>query len=118
MQINATTLVQICNFWITYFFLQKFIFKPIVTMLLQKEAFRKASRDDLKYKETALLQLQEKKLRQITDFRKQIAQTYQFTPHQVPEIPSGVIYQPNEEKISELTNTITDLLTEKVPHAF
>lgn len=118
MQVNATTLVQICNFWITYFFLQKIFFKPAITRLLQKEALKKALRDDLKYKETAILQLQEKKNRHVIDFKKLVEKNYRFSPHSVPDIPSGVTYLPTEEEICKLHDTIAETLTKKVPHAF
>lgn len=118
MQVNATTLIQILNFWITYFFLKNFFFKPIVRVLLQKDALRKALRDDLKYKETALYHLQEKKTRQTVDFKEQIKKNYQFQPFQPSDIPCSRAYQQTEEEINALTNATKELLIKKVPHAF
>lgn len=118
MQVNATTLIQILNFWITYFFLKKFLFKPIVRVLLQKDALRKALRDDLKYKETALFHLQEKKARQIVDFKELIKKNYQFEPFQLSDIPCSNTCQKTEEDINALTDATKELLIKKVPHAF
>lgn len=118
MQVNATTLIQILNFWITYFFLKKFFFKPIVRVLLQKDALRKALRDDLKYKETALFHLQEKKTRQTVDFKDQIKKNYQFEPFQPSDIPCSTAYHQTEEELNALTDATKELLIKKVPHAF
>ncbi len=118
MQVNATTLIQILNFWITYFFLKKFFFRPIIRVLLQKDALRKALRDDLRYKEKALFHLQEKKNRQTVDFKEQIKKNYQFQPFQPSDIPCNPTHLQTDEEIKRLTNATKELLIKKVPHAF
>lgn len=87
-------------------------------MLLQKEAIKKALRDDLKYKETAIIQLQEKKSRQALDFKKQIMSLYQTHEHTLANVPQNITYQPEEKEIVTMKDTLKKFLTEKVPHAF
>ncbi len=118
MQVNATTLVQICNFWITYHFLKRILFKPMVAKLSQKKALRKALRDDLKYKETALRQLQEKKNRQFEDFKVRIEKSYQAAPPESPEFPQGVSVLITKDCLSKATLKMTDFLIRKGPDAF
>ncbi len=51
MEINITLVVQIINFWITYFFLTRLLLKPMVVMLKVRDLARIKMDDALKERE-------------------------------------------------------------------
>lgn len=118
MNINLTCIIQIANFWATYFILHKFLFKPIVHHLHQKEYAKNTLLEKLKIKEKKLLVLQEKKSSLLFDFRKHLQATYASPIFHPQFLVSDVSYTKNPEEIKMLVNSSKNLLVKKVADAY
>jgi hypothetical protein len=118
MQINATFLFQIVNFWISYVVLHKYLFKPMVQLITQKEAAKAFLKDGLKQKEAMLLHLQEDKKKNLEDFRFYIKSHYLFSSPRLEEIPVPSMYQKNRQEIDSLTSACRDVIIAEANDAY
>lgn len=118
MQINATFIIQIVNFWIMYVVLHKIILKPSVKLIASKMAAKKTMIDALKDKELLLLRLQDEKKKHLSDFKTYMKTAYQLPTPQVHEIMERPACKPNPEELERLVKTTKDLLIEKAGHAY
>jgi hypothetical protein len=90
IEINATFIVQIINFWITFWFLNKFLLKPVYLLIQRKLIARNNFLEKLATKEQQLLGLQSQKKELLDSFRLHVKQTYKIDTTQtdiaLPEI--------------------------------
>jgi len=110
MEINATIVVQAFNFFIVYWMLRRFLFKPIVTIIEHEDA-----------QESAMLSIidQQQKSLEIQEKERQrhwyICQEY-FTLHR-PQLPKKSLLDENDEitttKVAELSpNEIAHIIAD------
>lgn len=117
MKINITLVVQIINFWITYFFLTRLLFKPMVAMLKAREVAREKMKDALKEREFFLKERVEEKTRALVEFRRYLKRTYAVEAAAVPVNVPEVGYKKNQAEIDSITVTSKNYLIKKVPDA-
>jgi hypothetical protein len=118
MQINVTFIFQIINFWICYVVLHKFLFKPMVQLLNQKEAAKLFLKESLKQKEAALLQLQADKKKGLETFRIYLKNHYIFGSPRLEEVPSLCVYEKKQQEINALIAACKDVIIAEAPHAY
>lgn len=116
--INATVIVQAFNFGITYLFLKKILFKPIVQRIEQKEAAKKMLLDALKAKDVALLNLQNEKDENLEQFRASAKKFYAVDVDAEQEVPLAIAYKKNSEHQEDMVKKTKELLVKKVPYAY
>jgi hypothetical protein len=90
MDVNATLLVQVLNFGITYLFLKKFLFAPVVMRIYHKESTQKRLIERLKQRELNGLELQRQKKEQLYNFRQSIKQKYSVGEKEMP-VPDALV---------------------------
>lgn len=117
MNINATVFIQAFNFGLTYFFLKKILFKPIVERIQQKDAAKIMLQKTLKEKEQLLIHLKDEKIAQLQQFRMYLQKYYLIKKPDLKTIPAALSYQKNTTKLEQLSRQGTQLLVERVPHA-
>ncbi len=120
MDINATILVQACNFGITYLFLRKFLLKPVVGGIARKKNGLDVLIDSIKHRENKTSGLQDEKKRQLDAFRITLKQRYVFPGLQVRGGDSD--FKPELVFDADIKNRLMGeckaLLMMKVPDAF
>ena len=114
MNINATFLIQITNFWITYLFLHKLLFKPVVALLKQRAFAKNSMLEALKGKELTLVQLQEKKSQHLVAFRQQMHATYNTEISPLNYAPIEIEYHHDQQAIEALVNESKDLMIKRI----
>lgn len=118
MQINATVFVQAINFGITYLFLRKVLFKPVVQRIKQKETAKNMLLDKLKDKEMLLGRLQNEKTEKLERFRQSAKRFYTIDTATKQEMPAVMSYKKDPERQATIIATTKELLVKKVPHAY
>ncbi len=116
MQLNATFFAQVINFAIVYWFLNKFMFKPVLVFLQNKKEKENKLKSKLAKKEEWLLCLEETKQKELRDFQQKTAQQYEFAPVSTPEIPTQVAYKVDKKEAKKLIDLAKEILVERVPH--
>ena len=117
MQINATVIVQIINFWISYAMLHKLLFKPFVTLIEKKRDAKAMLVASLTSKEQAIITLQENKKQQLEDFKQYLKITYQEPHANLRDIPASATFSKHQDEIDQFTAYAKNLLIEKAPDA-
>ena len=118
MVINITFIIQIANFWVSYFMLDRLIFRPVVRMTNTKEAAQKLLVESLKDREHTLLKLQEEKQQNESTFKTYLKTRY-VTPHtHLEEIPPVTVAAKDHEAIMAMTTELRDLLVTKAADAY
>ena len=117
MQINCTFLIQIINFWATYFFLRKILLNPIIEVINRKKSAKDALNANLKQKEDFIHELISKKSHELADFAQQVQFKYKTPQITQAEINTDLIYVPDEKKIDELICSSKNLIIAKVSNA-
>ncbi len=118
MNINATVFIQAVNFGITYLFLKKVLFKPIVQRIEQKESAKEKMLGTIKNRETRLLDLQNEKTENLQTFRLNAKKFYDIDITCEQKVPAMINYKKDpelQEKIIEYTKA---RLVKMVPHAY
>jgi F0F1-type ATP synthase membrane subunit b/b' len=118
MQINATFLIQIVNFWISYAMLHKLLFKPFVQLIEKKQAAQTKMLNVIKSKEQTIVHLQDDKKKNLEEFRVHLKETYHFTQPQLQDVPATCAIEKEQEGIDSITAQMKQLLIQKAPHAF
>jgi len=113
MQINVTFLIQIANFWITYLFLHKLLFKPLVRTIAQKEAGKAMLLDGLKEKEGALVRLQEDKKQGLDEFKLYIRNKYEVKASELQTVPQEISYNIDYAALDDVIGQAQELLIKK-----
>lgn len=118
MHINATVFIQAINFGITYLFLRKILFKPVVQRIKQKEAAKTMLLGTLKDKEALLLNLQNEKAENLQTFRQNSKKLYTLDVICKQEIPATIAYKKDLVFQEQLIAQTREFLVKKVPHAY
>ena len=116
--INATVFVQAINFGITYLFLKKILFKPIVQRIEQKEAAKVMLLDALKAKDAFLLHLQNEKDENLEQFRNSAKKFYTVDVTAQQQLPVTIAYKKNSAHQEDMVIQTRELLVKKVPYAY
>ena len=78
MNINSTFLIQSINFLITYKFLKKFLFKPIIESLNKKEEDQKILNSEIESIKDYVFHLEKEKSKNLDIFRYSSKKNYPF----------------------------------------
>ncbi len=116
MLLNATCIVQIVNFIITYLVLRKVLLAPFVAIMHKKLAVERKRAAQLAEGEAAIGQLTTDKVVQLADFQQRINSTYQqpvITTPTLPELPTNLAVL---QATPQLVSKAAQLLIEKIPH--
>jgi hypothetical protein len=117
MMLNVTFVIQIINFWITYVVLHKFLFKPMVALLIQKERAKLQLVEGLKDKEHVLFGLQEDKGRVLEKFKLHVKQQYTINPLSEEEAPLVSVCQIRAEELTTLVCLTSEFLINRIESA-
>ena len=117
MQINMTLFLQVLNFWVTYWFLNKFMFKTVLLVLDQKKQKEDLIKKKISQKEKLLLQMERSSKKELDDFKTSMSVKYEV---EMPVLECAV-NEISDEKINKnesekIIQAATELLVERVPH--
>jgi hypothetical protein len=118
MAVNVTFIIQIANFWVSYFMLHKLIFSPVMRVLKNKETAQKLLRESLKDREHVLLRVQEEKKQIISDFKEHVRVRYAPISTQIKEIPLIKIESQKCDEIEAVTEKMCNILVTKANDAY
>lgn len=116
MQINLTFFIQIINFSITYWFLNKFMFNPVMIFLKQKKDKENNIKKEIKEKEEYLLKMEVKKGINLEKFREQIKEKYKFSTPKKPDISFKIDCVIDKNETKKLILQAKKILLKRVPH--
>lgn len=117
MHINATFIVQMINFALCSVVLSKFLLKPFMQAIQQKQAARQTLNTILDNKGHQEQELVQSKQDRLVSFRTHIKNAYQppvITPVQQPSFEEKPI---SEDYVQEMIQKATIAVIEKVSHA-
>ena len=116
MQLNATFIVQIVNFALSYVVLSKFLLRPFVQRIHQKQAARQALVNALKDKEAQLQQLGKDKQEHLKAFQSYVHTTYQPPMITLTQLPVFEEKPLDEHYVQDMIKKTSALVVKKVPH--
>lgn len=116
MEINITLFLQVINFLISYWFLNKFLFKPVFNFIRQKNLKEKRVVAIIDGKEQLLLGLEELKHENLIDFKKDLIERYRFVWKEEFSVPSEVKCDIEKSEFKSSIKRMKFLLLKKVPH--
>lgn len=116
MRINLTYFIQIINFLITYWFLNRFLFKPVILFIKNKKEKESKFNKRTEKKEHNLLDLEKKKHQDLVDFRVRMKKEYGIAPLKEIKVPSELTFKKDPKEIEELINVAKNILVKEVPH--
>lgn len=114
MNINATCLIQIINFWITYALLHKILLAPFAQRITRKKILVAKLVDGLKDKQQLLVQLHNEKKTNLDSFRIHLKKNYALQPVLLEKIPEEVSVNVNEKEIDCLVAAQKDLIVKRI----
>lgn len=117
MRVNVTFFVQIINFGISYFFLDKILFRSVVYFLQKREMLRQRLIRKIGEKECELDALYLQKTSDMLNFQAYVARKYRFTKFVPQEIPLQVKYQKDFRTLDLLVQRGSDLVLKEISHA-
>ena len=119
MHINATFLIQIINFIITYYVLNRFLFRPIIASLKRKHDNKTALTTSIEKEETNIIALEKEKYEAVISFQRNMKKKFPYISPIIEDKPVEVVSDV-EVKIDTkaLQKEVANFLIEKVPHAY
>ena len=120
MNINATVIIQAFNFFIVYWMLRLFLFKPVIA-LIEQEGAQEASLLDMIDQQKKSLAIQEKERQRIwllcqEYFAAHRPLTISFSFSDVTEDDLEQQKKPSVEMIAGMVTTLQAALEEKIKH--
>lgn len=116
MQINLTFFIQILNIAVSYWFLKKFMFKPVIEFLKARDEREVKIKNELQSKEQDLLKLERKRQEELGLFKLKVKKEASVVPEKEVLIPSQNPYAVDKQEIERLTEISKNILVRKVPH--
>ena len=116
MQLNFTFFLQIFNFGITYWFLNSFMFKPVMVFIKKRQKAENKIKKNIEKKEQTLLELEKEKNKELLDFKFEMNEKYKVVPVKEPKIPSKILCTIDKEEAEEITKIAKKILVERVPN--
>ena len=116
MQINLTLFVQVINFAITYWFLNKFMFRPVIAFLQEKRKKEAQTKKLIDKKEQELLAMKHKKENDLVEFKQEIKTKYEFEPFESEDIPVQVSCRIDKSEVDKITKMVKNKLVQRIPH--
>lgn len=116
MNINITLFFQVFNFLITYWFLNKFLFKPVLLFIKNKSFKKNEMLKSIEKKEYNLLHLQEEKHSNLFDFKQKIKDKYSVDKGQEAHVPELARVDLDSKVVDETLKEVKTLLIDRVPH--
>ncbi|MFA5075205.1 MAG: hypothetical protein WC436_03830 [Candidatus Babeliales bacterium] len=114
---NLTLLLQVLNFWITYWFLNRFMFKPVLLFLEQKKQKDLLLKSKIEKKENILLKIENKKIENFSVFKEKIFKKYKFKSPELEQISTNIQFKKvDKNEADKLIQVIKDILVKRVPH--
>ncbi len=116
MRINLTYCIQIINFLITYWFLKKFLFKPVLCFI--KDRKEKQAKFDARMlrKEHELLSLEKIKQQELANFKIRMKKEYGAAPLQELRLPFDLTLKKDDKDVLRLVDVAKKILVKRVPH--
>ena len=119
MHINATFLIQIINFLLTYTVLDKLLFKPALASIKEKKVKQKTLEASIQKEEEKLLELEKDKDDKIAAFQVRVQEQYPFiSPLHYKKAPELAQIEKEIIDTKVLQKQITEFLVKKVPHGY
>jgi hypothetical protein len=120
MNINATVIVQAFNFFIVYWMLRLFLFKPVIA-LIEQDSAQEASLLDMIDQQKKSLEIQERERQRIwllcqEYFIAHRPLTTSFSFSDATENDLGQQKQPSVEMIAGMVTGLQTALEEKIKH--
>jgi F0F1-type ATP synthase membrane subunit b/b' len=116
MQINLTFFIQILNVFVSYWFLKRFMFKPVVDFLKARDEKEKKTKNILNTKEQNLLELERKKQEELEHFQLLAKRESAVIEEKEIIIPVQSSCFVDKQEIERLTEISKNILVRKVPH--
>lgn len=116
MEVNATLLVQLANFFVTYAFLRRFFFREALESLRTRKERIELAQDMVKQKKENLLAEQKHIHAILTNFQNQFFTHYKLPVLQLPTTLVHISYRPDTAEIAKLVKKTTNFLVTQVPH--
>lgn len=116
MQFNITFFLQIFNFAITYWFLNRFMFKPVMFFIKKRDQEESMIKKNIKNKEKYLLKLERDKKEELIEFKVQMDQKY-FVPNiSEPDDFIEVSCHIDKQNVEKMIKVAEKILVERVPN--
>lgn len=116
MQLNFTFFLQIFNFGITYWFLNIFMFKPVLVYIKKRKKAENEIKKNIEKKEQTLLELEKEKNKELLDFKLEMNEKYKVVPVKEPIIPAKILCPVDKEEAKQITKIAKKILVERVPN--
>ena len=118
MYINITLIIQLINFGITYWFLNKLLFVPFIAKITHKNKTEKSLLEIVSLETKNFEKLQIKKKQELIQFQDHVKDSYQTEP--IPEISVETTMKElsDKQQIKNLSSRIEDMIVEKVVHEY
>lgn len=116
MQFNITFFLQIFNFAITYWFLNKFMFKPVLFFIQKRKKKENKIKQNLEKKELNLINLENNKKEELHNFKFRMKEKYQTKSVKEPNIPSEIKGKIDRKNAPEIIKKATKILVKRIPH--
>jgi F0F1-type ATP synthase membrane subunit b/b' len=125
MHINATFLIQIINFVVTYYILNRFLFKPIIASIKRKHEKEIGLKKSIKKEENKIVTLEKEKHEVVLSFQRNMKKKFPYISPIIQDKPVDVEAEKafallTQEKIDKKTlqKEVTKFLIERVPHEY
>ncbi|MFH1461330.1 MAG: ATP synthase F0 subunit B [bacterium] len=116
MQFNITFFLQIFNFAVTYWFLNKFMFRPVISFIKRRQQEENKIKKNIENKEKDLLKLEREKKEELTEFKVKMEQKY-FVPNLLePDISIEVSSHVDKQNVEKMVEVAQKILVERVPN--
>lgn len=112
MELNGTILVQAIHFLIVYFVLRRFLFRPVINLIMQERTHVRQLHDSIEKRQQVIHRMESEKSEQWEKYREAFAKQ---APHIVQAVsrvlPDGLQVQGEQVEVTavELEKTATDL---------
>ncbi|MBD3273380.1 hypothetical protein GF385_03475 [Candidatus Dependentiae bacterium] len=116
MQLNITFFLQIFNFAITYWFLNKFMFKPVIKFIKDKQKKENNIKQSIEKKEQLLLKLEREKEKELQSFKFEMNDKYTVEPAKEAKVSSIIVAEVDNQEAKKLTEEAKEILVERVPN--
>ncbi len=116
MNINVTFVFQVLNFLFSYWFLNRFLFIPVIRHIEERKSGDRHLFSLIEKKEKYLLKLEEEKYQRLIKFKETINKGFQLKRRKIANIPECYHFKLDDKSVEKSISKMSKILVKKVPH--
>lgn len=116
MKINLTFVLQLINFFVTYYMLHALLLRPLLAVIRKERSHEHGLREKLRQTLSRVRARKREQKEALVDFQESFEAKFTLEPLSTPSIDANIGYTKDQQQISQQIDRVKTLIVSRLPH--